>query len=124
MLQQSRCQMMRAGMRGLTMWIEYESHRFSAGRTRVIACAKQQQHFLCGDTLFFKPVLRQHEMMLNEGAFNPYQCFRQSFCPVGCYRYTVSSLVLIPPVRHKMTPSHLCKKRMVFLRIPLSLALP
>lgn len=43
MLQQSWCQMMRAGMRGLTIWIEYKSLRFSAGRIGVIGCAKQQQ---------------------------------------------------------------------------------
>ena len=45
MLQQSWRLMMRAGMRGLTMWIENKSHRFSAGRIRVTACAKQQQQF-------------------------------------------------------------------------------
>lgn len=43
MLQQSWCQM----MRDLIMWIEYESHRFSAGRIRVIACGKQQQQVFC-----------------------------------------------------------------------------
>lgn len=64
-------------------------------------------HFLlCGHTPFFKPVLRQREATLNEEA---QLCFWQSFCPVGCYRYTVSSLLLILPVRHKITPSHLRK---------------
>lgn len=62
----------------------------------MIACAKQQQQFLCGDTLFFKPVLRQHEVMLNEGA---HLCFWQSLCPVGCYRYTGSSLITDPTSR-------------------------
>lgn len=62
--------------------------------------------FLCGDTLFLKPVLRQREVMLNERSR---LCFWQSFCAVGCYRYTINFLLPILPIQHKMTPSHMCK---------------
>lgn len=77
--------------------------------------------FLCGDMLFFKPVLRQHEAKLNEGAhiIN----VSGSLSVRWAATYTVSSLLLIPPMRHQ-TLSHLCKKVVgVFLRIRLGLAL-
>lgn len=89
----------------LTMCIEYESHVFCRKNEGDFMC-KTQQQFHPFWRQFLKPLLRQHEVMLHGG---PHLCFWQFFCPAGCCKYSAHSLLQIILVRHKKTPSHLCK---------------